>query len=90
MSAPRMPKPKNNVAPGDVRSIRRILSDVCLLTLAASGRVTVPTVELTDAFARVLQWRARVVGGLTSQLLDVTALSLPLDARNDDETGTPT
>lgn len=86
MSTPVMPRQKPNVAVGDIRALRRILSDVSLLTLAASGRVSVPTAELTDAFARVLSWRARVAGGITSQLLDVTDPASPsLDARNDDE-----
>jgi len=63
----------------NAQGLRQILSDVALLTLVASGRVSVDTVELTDAFSRVLLWRARVVGGLTTQLLDVEEDS---DAKN--------
>lgn len=88
------PKVSRTHSPGDIRSLRSILSDVSLLTLAASGRVSVPTAELTDAFSRVLLWRARVVGGLTSVLLEesttiVSTLSPPnAVVGGDDDDGT--
>jgi len=71
----RMPKQKKVFPQGDIRALRQALSDVSLLTLAASGRVDVPAVELTDAFSRLLAWRARVVGGITSALLDASPVS---------------
>lgn len=54
------------------RMLRQVLSDVVLLHLVASGRVDAAPQDVGDAFSRLLLWRARVVGGVTSALLSVT------------------
>jgi len=55
VSVPRMPRPKNNVGPTDVRTIRTILSDVAVLTLAGAG-VAIRRDELMVRLQRVREW----------------------------------
>jgi len=47
---------KPHVPPGDIRSLRQILSDVCLLTLVQAGRVSISEDSLRDALRRCREW----------------------------------
>jgi len=58
VSVPRMPKPKNNVGPTDIRTLRQVLHDVALLTLAQHA--SIPEDEVMAAFVRVQQWYIRL------------------------------
>jgi len=71
------PREKTNVGPTDVRTLRQVLHDVALLTMAAHA--TIPQDELMAAFQRVQEWYIR---------LDVRAvITMPDDAANVDRDG---
>lgn len=61
MHGPRMPRQKPHVAVGDIRSLRRILSDVALLTLADSGVAISQDLRMA-ALQRVQEWYIRLGG----------------------------
>lgn len=56
-----MPRPKFHVAPSDIRSLRQVLSDVSLLTLA-SGGVRISQDSRMAALQRVQDWYIRLGG----------------------------
>lgn len=58
MKQPVMPRRKQNVGPTDVRTLRQILHDVALLTLAQYA--SIPQDEVMAAFSRVQEWYIRL------------------------------
>jgi len=55
VSVPRMPRPKTNVGPTDVRTLRAVLHDVAQLTLAGAG-VPIRRDLLLASLQRCREW----------------------------------
>jgi len=59
VSVPRMPRPKPNVGPTDIRTLRAVLHDVSLLTLAGAG-VAIRRDLLLASLQRCREWYIRL------------------------------
>lgn len=55
---------------GDVRVLRRILSDVAYVQLVLCGRVAADTARLSDATARISRWLSSAIEPLTEVILE--------------------
>jgi len=56
VAAPVYARQKPHIPAGDIRSLRRILSDVCLLTLHTYGAVRISDDSLRAALRRCREW----------------------------------